>query len=614
MSQKKFNENLARWSRSHPREAVWLNYVDADHLKICKTGGQYNLRQSNDGTLFYYHSKKNPLLESQIRFKHLTLNGAKLIFHYGAGVGYDFEAAAPWLEQDPERRLVILEDDLSVIARLFETEKGSDLLLHPQASLYYFKDLQSAEMFNQLFWHYTQLPFAISVSSAYEKIKKERSQELVEKLKYEFSTKNELLDEYLNFGATFFHNFYANLLKLPDAQWGNAFFGKFKEVPAIICGAGPSLQKNISLLKTLKSKALIFAGSSALNALAAAEISPHFGVGIDPNPKQADRLNELKQRSFPYFYRNRLFPAALDAMQGPKLYVTGGGGYEISHWFEKRLGIAGDDIEEGHNVVNFSLELAHAMGCNPIVFVGMDLAYTGLRLYSPGVISKTNKVEKNTVEVEELEKGAFLRNTIEGTPVYTLWKWVAESEWISTFAKDHPDHILINATEGGIGFEGIPNQTLEDVIKKHLNKTVPLGSRINKVLETAQMPQVTSAKVKKEKDVLKESLARCLEYLSVLSDENSTLRKQVQKGQQPEQNLTAKASLAETELAEEEGFAAVLNVFNEVYSRVLDREINEMHGLMEPDKSLKMLELNERKYTFLFQAAQVNLQLLDHSI
>ncbi len=63
---------------------------------------------------------------------------------------------------------------------------------------------------------------------------------------HQASLMNLIHNEYLSGQRGFLSNFYLNLFYLPDSQKGDALFGKFQRIPAIICGAGPSLQKRIS--------------------------------------------------------------------------------------------------------------------------------------------------------------------------------------------------------------------------------------------------------------------------------------------------------------------------------------------------------------------------------
>ena len=85
--------------------------------------------------------------------------------------------------------------------------------------------------------------------------------------------------EYLIQGRPYYSNFYKNLFELPKAKPASSLFSKFDKVPAIICGAGPSLEKNLPLLGTLKDRAIIFAGGTAMNALNAQGMLSTFWCG-----------------------------------------------------------------------------------------------------------------------------------------------------------------------------------------------------------------------------------------------------------------------------------------------------------------------------------------------
>ncbi len=214
------------------------------------------------------------------------------------------------------------------------------------------------------------------------------------------------------------------------------------------------------MLPALKERALLFAGSSALNALIPKGIIPHFGVAIDPNLAQYSRVAVTQPYAVPFFYRNRLFHEALKAIKGPRLYLTGSGGYDIAHWFEEQLHIEGENLDEGHNVVNFCLEIAQALGCNPIILVGVDLAFTNQQHYADGIIANLNLTEEDFKTAGDFESTPLLKKDITGQPVMTLWKWITEADWISKFAHRYPETMILNATEGGLGFQDIPNLTL----------------------------------------------------------------------------------------------------------------------------------------------------------
>lgn len=602
LAEKFFQKNVERYAKTAPQVALRLHYVNCE---------KYPFASSRDGSLnfkidgSYVHSVENPLQEAQEWFSGLNLQDKEILFVYGVGLGYYYNAAQKWLKESKKHQMVFVEDDMACLCRLFETDLGYKILNDKQAHIFYFPDTKDKIVFDEISWMFFGSPLHVSALKLYEEKKREVYTELLHKLPYDAVLKKNIVDEYLYHGAAFFRNFYPNILQLPNSFLGNKFFGKFKGMPAIICGAGPSLNKQLGLLKALKDKALIFSGGSSLNALNFEGIQPHFGAGIDPNEEQFKRISENSAVDVPFFYRSRMNHRAFMAIRGPKLYITGAGGYQIADWFKKQLKIKGKDIEEGHNVINFCLEIAHAMGCNPIIFIGMDLAYTDMKAYSPGVITDA-KVDQSMMDEWLIKKDIF------GKDVYTEWKWVAESKWISQFAEEHPGVKLINATEGGIGFEGVVNMSFGDAVGEYLISSHDFTKMVREKIESSPLKNVTLKKIKKLLDQLSSSLERCIEYLQILEEEENARKEQMEKGLMPQQ--TGREALAETELQDEVAYRYILDFFNTVYLHVISRDIKEIRELPTLKKEIKKIRSNKKRYRFLKRTAQVNLELIRYSL
>src|SRR5262249_22757958 len=153
----------------------------------------------------------------------------------------------------PSRRVIFLEDHIEVIAHLLPTQLGTELLHDSQAQLIYFADLNDP-VFHELTWKFIHREIAVVAIPAYENT----SEELKHKIYHDSTHKNITINEYLDGGRGYYLNFYRNLSLLPQSYWGNALFKQFEGIPAILCGAGPSLQKQLPLLHQLKDHALIF--------------------------------------------------------------------------------------------------------------------------------------------------------------------------------------------------------------------------------------------------------------------------------------------------------------------------------------------------------------------
>lgn len=614
---KRFQTNVTLWARTCPKQAYMLPYVNSSRLIPCPTKkGEPNLKIELSGKSVPLHAASGAAEEAKEWFRELHLKSdTPFVFIYGVGLGYYYDAIAPWLKKRRDRKAVFLEDDLAVVQKLFETERGTKLLNDPQVQLVTFSDMKNDEqVFEGLYWNYALTRLAVTSLASYSKYKNTMLAELRHKISFDAAMKNALVDEYMRYGVSFYLNFYRNMLCLDESYHGNSLFGKFKDVPAIICGAGPSLAKHLPLLKNHLDKAIVFAGGSALNVLNAAGFQPHFGAGIDPNPAQFTRMSLNQAYELPFFYRNRMFHDAFRMIHGPRLYITGAGGYDTAEYFEKELKIEGEEIDEGHNVVNFCVEIAQAMGCNPLIFVGMDLAYTGMKEYAPGVVEDAAVSQTAILDINDEDAKAVVRDDIYGKPTYTLWKWVAESGWIGDYAKAHPGLEMINSTEGGLGFPGIPNIPFDEVVEKRLKRSRELRNKIHGEIQNSAMPKITRKKVVALMKQLSSSLERSMEDLSILTEEGERAAKEIREGEKVYRQ-SGRAALAETDLADESAYNHVLAVFNEVYTRMLGSELHEIQTrkLSPKQKQLRRLELSKKKYAFLSDVALANKELINYA-
>lgn len=618
-NENKFHHHLELWARSHPKEALLMPYIDVEGISFCKTDkNELNLCCEIAGQKSTFYDQNGALEEAKNWFLTIDSSHVGALYVYGLGLGYYYQAAAEWLHADKGRTLIFVEDDLAVLYRFFELDQAAELLNDPQVHIAYLRDpAVTSEVLDEQYWHVALDKAQVSALQFYAKTKKQIYEKLSFEIAYGSELKKALIEEYLEFGAPFFANCYQNLLDLPNAYKGNSFYGKFQQIPAIICGAGPSLEKNMELLKQLSGRALIFAGGSAINILNSASIQPHLCAAIDPNEAQNVRLKNTQAYEVPFFYRNRLNPHALKTIHGPHLYLTGSGGYDVAHFFESRFGLEGEDIDEGHNVVTFCLEIAKQMGCEPIIFIGMDLAFTDRKTYSSGVVFDPAVEQKTLDQYANFETTGLMHKDIYGKPIYTLWKWISESEWIGEWARKHPEVHLVNCTEGGIGFPSIINKPFQDAAEELLQKQYDLEGLVHAEIQMSGLSGVTKADVVATMMELQESLARCLEHLQVLILEVESTKEKLSHDPASEPiQQSGLAALAEIELSDEIGFTAVLEIFNQVYARLLNSELQQIQHseISEQEKQLKRSDLNSKRLQFLYTVAGVNKEIINYAL
>lgn len=603
MDEELLKKNLAILSQKLPSLANRLSVAPPSKWSLVQTGKkqEWNLRKEESGEASYIHSPLNIQVEARQSLGMHNLHGIDWIIIYGVGLGYYYKALQSWLQEKIEHRLIFIEDDIGIIQKLLETEIAGDLLSNPQVELH-FLDLTdpqdpTLDSLAKKFMYQNTL-FIPLVN--YESNKAENAAKINYLINFKKSGFQLFVGEYLQKGEPFFKNFYHNLFQYPNSLEGNNLWKKFQGMPAIICGAGPSLQKNIDLLKTLKDKALIFAGGTAMNAVNAFGLTPHFGLGVDPFPAQFTRLIMNTGFETPFFYRNRMNYQAVEMIHGSKLYLTGASGYPIANWFDEKLHLNHPNLDEGCNVINMSLSIAEALGCNPIICVGLDLAYSLGQSYSPGIEMHAIHDIKENLITKTTEEELVLQNDIYGQPVYTLWKWIQESVWFSQFAYSHPDLIFLNATEGGIGFKGVPNITLQEAADKFLNTQYDFDATLHNEMLAIEMPEeVKKSQIKKFLHEFVESLTRCIEHLKEIY--NSSPHAWEQK--KPE--MTPELLALEDNLKKETAYQVLLKVFDDNYKAYIQISTSEKSA------SSKILDHLSGRFAYLMEIAVDNLRIID---
>jgi len=462
----------------------------------------------------------------------VSVEKAEVLYFYGLGTGAAYFEYKQWLEKNRDHQLVFLEDEPGCINAFLQLPQALEILKDPQVHLELIgKKGEEIDALTRRFPVKRLEVTALKSKGPFQKLRLK----ILRKTALTHALHLDRLHGYQPF-----HNFIQNLKQLPHSFYANQLKGAFKDTPAIVCGAGPSLQKSMDLLKTLENKALLIAGGSTLAALSSQGIMPHFGMAIDPNLEEYRRLRNSFAFEVPLLYSTRVHPGVFQTANGPFGYMRSGIGGISELWIEEELGLLdpllGEELSsETISVTGICVAWAQFLGCNPIILDGIDMAYTGNKRYSSGVVEEKDLGLKAIDDEKSAADRIIRRKDRSGKLVSTAVRWVMESESISHFAKKHPQTLFLNATDGGIGFKGIDYVPLQDAIKSF--KESQLRKKVFDEIQKASMPKNTAKLIEEKTLELKESLAKVIEHLLILADQK--------KGSK---------ALAEMELKEESAF------------------------------------------------------------
>lgn len=149
--------------------------------------------------------------------------------------------------------------------------------------------------------------------------------------------------------------------------------GTFTGRPAVIIGAGPSLEKTAPALKG-NQNAVVLACDRARDRAVAAGVSPTFTVTADPSPATASFISDPESIHENLIASTYSSPQIL-ALPWPAIYFFNSVDNDRAFNSEARaLCPKPEFILGGIIVSNFALLAAMLMGCDPITFIGNDMS------------------------------------------------------------------------------------------------------------------------------------------------------------------------------------------------------------------------------------------------
>ena len=161
-----------------------------------------------------------------------------------------------------------------------------------------------------------------------------------------------LLSEVADFGLQAFQNARANWEQGPFHEL-SSLEGSFQGRPAIICGAGPSLELAAPLLGALGSKALLIAAGSAIAPLMKRKVPIHLACALD---KEAP---DYEVPNVPCCVQSRVNSKWLKKLKGPKILAQESGPIPWEEWWLE----TDAPPSFGWTVGNFATQVALFLGC-----------------------------------------------------------------------------------------------------------------------------------------------------------------------------------------------------------------------------------------------------------
>ncbi len=295
---------------------------------------------------------------------------------------------------------------------------------------------------------------------------------------------------------------YRNLsMNLPHYAAGastDALLNAARGLPAVCVGAGPSLAKNVGLLKDagVRKKVVVITAQTTLKPLLDHGIRPDFVTALDYHAiskrfyEGLPRLDDVTLVAEPMAH-----PEVLDSYPGP-IRVTHHGFLDLLLGDAARAMVP---IPYGATVAHLSFYLAQHLGCDPIVLIGQDLGFSNGVYYCPGTAIHEEWAPElgrfNTLEMMEWQRVVRHRGHLQkkqdvfGRDIYTDEQMLTyQKQFERDFAK--APQVVLDATEGGLAKDHTARVTLAEALERYAVREVPELARPGLVLDEGRLAEV----------------------------------------------------------------------------------------------------------------------------
>ncbi len=277
---------------------------------------------------------------------------------------------------------------------------------------------------------------------------------------------------------------------------------------AIVVSAGPSLRRNMHLLRDpkVRERIVIIAVQTVLKPLLRAGIKPHFVCALDYHEISArfyEGLSAQDVEGVTLVVEPKVNPAVTSAFPG---VVRCTGDTWLDEIIGKDLSRPMGIVRQGATVAHLCYELARWLGCDPAILIGQDLGFTDGQYYAPGAsihdVWAGELSEINTLENYEWQRIArhrshlHKRTDVLGREIYSDEQM---DSYLMQFQRDFKRDTeagltVIDASEGGVAKLHTRIMSLADAIQRHTHAT-PIAGELTRGLPatTPSTPSTASA-------------------------------------------------------------------------------------------------------------------------
>lgn len=392
-----------------------------------------------EGTDIYLNSKYNPTIEAEKYMAEVKDMQEKAILTLFGLANGSFAREALCITNE-EVDIIIYEPCVDIFMQVIHSIDISDLLSDDRIMLvveginsqYYDVVLgDNLCSYNKNSSKHIALPKYVNLFPDSYAVYSEKTQGAYDRLAMRTNT-------FLSVGKDICENNIMNLRYVPGCRSGEDYINHFpKDMPAIVVSAGPSLEKNIQLLKEAKGKALIMVVDTAISHVLSIGVEPDMVITVD-FAKYLHYFEDERLKNVGFVVEPDSHYRILDKVKPNNVIFCG---TDVALW-TKLMRSQGSDLQfldVGGSVATAAIATVIKWGFKKVILIGQDLAFSG-----------GSKHIGEEVQEYDFSTGEYVYvKGIDGNKLVTYANFMPYLRWIEKIAYLNKDVEIIDATEGG---------------------------------------------------------------------------------------------------------------------------------------------------------------------
>lgn len=504
-----FKENSILFNKKSPETCSLLENTSLGNEYIThpsKSGAITLSKTLPNGLSRNLHSNYDPIQEASRLIDTYISGGNSIYILNGLGLGYHLIELVKRVSS--HARIIIIEKN-PLIARLaFTYSDFTSVINHPGVT--FLIEIDPACLEHSLYEDrtnlavhgYTLIDFKplIELEKAYYTSIKEELAQVHQKFQMDINTQ-------AAFSKKFYKNIFDNGQSIIESPGIASLKDMFYGTPAIMVSAGPSLDKNISLIKSARNNIIIVTVATALNPLLINGIRPDFVVAVDPDQSTHQSFDMETIPEDLWMIYDPCVPSSITSLFKGRSIAVDSKIY-LAKWLSdnnEEKGTLGNVFSVAHS----AFYISRYMGCNPVILVGQDLSFEGHRMHCTDSFYDQARQDDisadRTLDVLEYHKYRECMPSI--TPALNVFdEYSNTTKAMETYKYQFKNEMTgkfqtLNATEGGVNIPGAEHITLREALNNYCFKEI--GANTSSLKMTIKSPKINknlSTLIIKQKD------------------------------------------------------------------------------------------------------------------